>query len=129
MVGHSYEQGGAAERWNQIYDVFTAEPRRMIIYSLMNEPEGRRLPLPEAAVPQHKSVDTESFRVQLRHQHLPKLADAGYVRWEADPLCVQRGPNFDEAATILKRVTEPVDGLPESLIADCRVLQQSPDDS
>lgn len=42
-----------------------------------------------------------SSTVELHHSHLPRLADAGYVEWEADPLVVRRGPAFDEIAPLL----------------------------
>lgn len=124
MESGSSGRGGTTERWNQLYGALSAVPRRRIIHALMSEPEERRLPLPDAAAPADSSVDGERFLIELRHHHLPMLADAGYVRWEEDPFCVQRGPEFEEAEIVLRRVMEPVDGLPEQLIEDCPILQE-----
>jgi len=84
----------------------------------------RRLPLPDAAESPNQSIDTETLCTKLRHYHLPKLAEKGYICWESDPFCVQRGPHFEEPAFILERVTESVDEYPERLLNDCQVLQQ-----
>lgn len=112
-----------AGQWNQVFDVLSAEPRREIIRSLLKEPQERRLSLPEAAASPNQSMDSETLAIQLRHHHLPKLADAGYVRWESDPFCVQRGPNFEEPAFIIQRVVDSVDEIPDSLINNCKIFQ------
>lgn len=113
-----------ADRWDQLFDVLSAEPRREIINSLLDEPKERRLPLPEAAQSPNQSIDSAMLTIKLRHQHLPKLADAGYVRWEQEPFCVQRGPNFAEPALIVETVFESIDEIPDSLIDNCKVLQE-----
>lgn len=112
-----------AERWDQLYEALSAEPRRMIISSLLDEPEERRLPLPAAAESPNQPRDAETLCIQLRHHHLPLLADAGYVRWEPDPFVVQRGPRFEEPACIIGLVTDSIDELPRSLINNCKIFQ------
>ena len=117
-----------ADRWDQLFDVLSAEPRREIIISLLDEPQERRLPLPEAAESPNQSMDSETLALKLHHHHLPKLANAGYVRWEHDPFCVQRGPNFAEPAFIVENVLESRDEIPDSLMNNCKVLQKMADD-
>lgn len=113
-----------ADRWDQLFDVLSAEPRREIIGSLLDEPKERRLPLPDAAISPNQSIDPEKLDVELRHHHLPKLKDAGYVRWESEPFCVQRGPHFDEPALIVGKVFESLDDIPNTLFENCKVLQE-----
>jgi hypothetical protein len=113
-----------AERWDRLYEALGAEPRRMIIASLLDEPEGRRLPLPDAAESPNQPVDSETLSIKLRHHHLPLLAEAGYVRWEDEPFVVQRGPRFNEPAFIIKMVTESVDELPIPLIKNCKIFRE-----
>lgn len=113
-----------AERWNHVFTVLAVEPRREIIRSLLDEPRERRLPLPEAAESPNQSMGSETFTLQLRHHHLPKLTDAGYIRWESDPFCVQRGPNFEEPAFFIEAVLESKDEIPTSLINNCKILQK-----
>lgn len=117
-----FEGGRETEAWDQLYEALAAEPRRLIIFSLMKEPDGRRLPLPDAAQLYNRAGDSESFRIELRHRHLPKLADAGYVQWENDPFSVQRGPHFDEPALVLAQMTDNRIEYPQRLRDECVVI-------
>jgi hypothetical protein len=100
----------------------------MIIFSLLDEPNERRLPLPDAAESPNQSVDSETLAIQLRHHHLPKLAEPGYVRWEDVPFYVQPGPNFDEPTLVVGKIAESADDIPESLVNNCRFLRELDDD-
>lgn len=124
MISDSPGEWDWAERWDRVFTVLAAEPRREIIRSLLDGPPERRLPLPEAAESPNQSMGSETLTIQLRHQHLPKLADAGYIRWESDPFCVQRGPNFEEPAFFIESVLESKDEIPTPLINNCKILQQ-----
>lgn len=117
-----------AERWNKLFDILSVEPRREIISSLLDVPQERRLSLPEAAESPNQSMDSESLAIHLRHHHLPKLAEEGYVRWDSERFCVQRGPNFAEPAFIVENVFESMDEIPESLIDNCRIIQKKIND-
>ena len=114
-----FEKG--TEHWNRLYDVLSAQPRRMIIFSLLKEPEGKRLPLPDAAESATHSRDGEKFRVALQHHHLPKLSEPGYVNWERDPFTVQRGRHFAEPALIVSKMTEATEEYPRRLRTECTV--------
>lgn len=116
------------DRWDQMFAALAAEPRRSLLFSLLNAPKERRLPLPDAAASSNRPIDPERLTIELRHHHLPQLAAAGYVRWEDDPFCAQRGPHFEEPALILEAVTESVEDIPDSLLRECPVLRESPDD-
>ena len=113
-----------AERWDQLYEALSAEPRRMIIAALLDEPEERRLPLPDAAESPNQPIDSETLSIKLRHHHLPLLAEAGYVRWTDEPFVVQRGPQFEEPAHILEMVSESIGELPSPLIDNCKIFKE-----
>ena len=117
------EEEDWADRWDRLYEALSAEPRRMIISSLLDVPEERRLPLPAAAESPNQPTDAETLCVQLRHHHLPLLAEAGYVRWEREPFVVQRGPRFEEPAVFIELVTDSIDELPTPLIDNCKIFQ------
>ena len=95
----------------------------MILYSLMDAPEERRLPLPEAAMAPTSSLDADRLNIGLRHYHLPVLAEVGYVRWEQDPFCVQRGPYFQEVETMMELIHESIGRFPTSLIDGCEIYE------
>jgi hypothetical protein len=52
------------------------------------------------------------IRTTLYHVHLPKLAEADYIEWNADSHMIRRGPNFDEIAPLLRLMAEHEDKLP-----------------
>jgi hypothetical protein len=116
-----------SERWDQLFGVLSAKTRRMILISLAEAPQERRLRLPDAAELPNRSMETEKLTTLLQHHHLPALADAGYVCWESEPFVVQRGPNFEEAEFIVNKVLDSVDEIPQSLIDDCTFLQERSD--
>ncbi|WP_435349270.1 helix-turn-helix domain-containing protein [Haloarchaeobius sp. HRN-SO-5] len=57
--------------------------------------------------------DLELFTSELYHAHLPKLAEEGYIEWDADARTVRRGWNFDEIAPLLHLLHEHQDELPD----------------
>lgn len=116
--------GSAIDRWNQLHEALADESRRMVIYSLLDVPKERRLPLPEAAQSPNISIDSKSLKIQLEHHHLPKLADAGYIRWERDPFCVQRGPRYEEVEIVFRQIINSLDQLPKTLICGCEILEK-----
>ena len=122
MTINTPREGVRTEKWDQLYEALSAQPRRMIIFSLMKESEEQRLPLPDAAQSSIQPMESENFSIRLRHLHLPKLADAGYIRWESDPFCVQRGPHFEEPAFVVEKLTESSHEYPERLRDECVVI-------
>jgi hypothetical protein len=57
--------------------------------------------------------DRELLATDLYHVHLPRLAEAGYVEWNADVETIRRGPNFDEIAPLLALMHDHRDELPD----------------
>jgi hypothetical protein len=129
MSGGSAGEWGWGERWDQLYAAMSAEPRRMVLLSLLDAAPGEQLPLPEAAESPNQSMDAETLTIHLLHHHLPKLAEPGYVRWERDPLRVRRGPHFDEAALVVETLMDSIDEMPPSLANNCRILKEMHDDA
>lgn len=107
--------GGVCDQWDRLLYQLSVQPRRQITVSLLDVSEERRLLLPEAALPSTSSVNSERFATELKHHHLPTLASAGYVRWEQDPFCVQRGPHFEVPAAVMQALIASADPLPGSL--------------
>lgn len=114
----------AVERWNTLHHAFASQERRMILYSLIDAPKNRRLPLPETAMAPDTPTTSKKIEVQLQHNHLPELADAGYIRWEKEPFCVQRGPCFDEVEAVFGVIHDSIDQFPTSLIDGCEIYEE-----
>jgi hypothetical protein len=112
------------EGWNQLFRALAAEPRRQIVGSLIEAPAERHLELPQAANPPFDRRDPAALSVQLRHVHLPRLAEGGYVRWEGDPLSVWQGPTFEEVAAVFRALYDHAEELPNRLVNNCRRLEK-----
>ncbi|WIV68320.1 DUF7344 domain-containing protein [Natrialbaceae archaeon AArc-T1-2] len=113
-----------AERWNRVFEVLSAEPRRQLLTTLADAPAGRHVSLPDAAVPPNGSVDHDRIRIHLRHRHLPMLADGGFVEWKRDPFRAWRGPTFDQAAVVLESLYARADVVPDPLVEGCHRLEE-----
>lgn len=120
----------ALERWNDLFNVLSAQSRRMIPFSLLGQRKERRLPLPETAVHSDEPTAPEELSIELdhHHHHLPILAEAGYVRWEREPFRVQRGTHFEEAAVILRWIVQSPEEFPSRLVSDREILGEREDD-
>lgn len=60
------------------------------------------------------SPDRETTRMELYHQHLPRLDETGYIDWEEDTGRVGRGADFDEIRPLLDLLDDHPDKLPAS---------------
>lgn len=54
----------------------------------------------------------EEFEVELYHNHLPRLRDAGFIEWDRDSGTITRGPRFDEIEPLLTLIVDHQDELP-----------------
>ncbi|MFC6721579.1 hypothetical protein ACFQHN_29350 [Natrialbaceae archaeon GCM10025896] len=60
--------------------------------------------------------DGEADEVILIHNHLPKLAKGGYVRWDRSTGEISRGPNFGEIEPLLDLIDTHADELSPKLL-------------
>jgi hypothetical protein len=75
-----------------------------------------REPTPGGAGPRHAPrEDGDSFELQLRHTHLPKLESAGLVEWDREADLVTRGPRFDDVEPAVRSIVENADRFPPDL--------------
>jgi hypothetical protein len=57
-----------------------------------------------------------SFMIRLRHNHLPRLEDAGYIEWDREEGTVSRGPAFGEVEPAIRLLSANADRLPSGLL-------------
>lgn len=110
------------ERWDNVFAVLDAEPRRQIVTSLLDS-DGS-VPLPESAINPNAPADPEQLRLELYHKHLPKLAEYGFVEWEDDPLVAKRGPQFEKVAIVFEALHAHAGSIPDSLVVGCQRLER-----
>lgn len=54
----------------------------------------------------------EREQIRLTHNHLPKLADAGYIEWDRETGEISTGPEFEEIEPLLEMMETHADDLP-----------------
>jgi len=62
------------------------------------------------SIPAGDELDAET--IDLIHNHLPKLADAGFVDWDQERQVVTRGPRFHEIAPLVDLMVAHQEELP-----------------
>lgn len=110
-------------KWDTTFKVLAAEPRRQLIVTLLDASPDESVPLPESAINPNVPEDPDRLRQELHHQHLPMLADYGFIEWGTDPLHASRGPRFNEAAVIFEALHSTSQCLPDSLVIGCQRLE------
>lgn len=85
--------------------------RRLLVALLDHNPQQDTVDLPEDA---HRGDEAlEALRQELFHHHLPKLEEAGFIRWNRDAGDVMKGPRFDEIRPLLELMRDHADELPD----------------
>ncbi|MFD1647637.1 DUF7344 domain-containing protein [Haloarchaeobius litoreus] len=55
----------------------------------------------------------EQLMIQMRHVHLPKLAESGFIEWDQETNTIRMGPQFEEIRPLLELMANHVDELPD----------------
>ena len=77
------------------YKNLAAEERRQVMYALAESGE--------TEIKIERIADEETM-LSMLHNHLPKLAEGGFVEYEAneDEMVIRRGPRFEELKVFLE---------------------------
>jgi hypothetical protein len=49
----------------------------------------------------------------MRHTHLPKLEESGFIEWDQERNIVRKGPQFEEIQPLLELMENHADELPD----------------
>lgn len=112
------------QNWDRVFEAARAEPRRQLIFSLLDASPEASVPLPESAINPTVPSEPTALRQELLHCHLPQLADRGFIEWERDPFVAMRGPRFGEIGTVLATLESAAPALPDSLVEGCQRLER-----
>jgi hypothetical protein len=58
-------------------------------------------------------VDSATVEIELYHNHLPKLADEGFIVWHPDTGEIERGPNWEKIEPLIRLLRDHQDELPD----------------
>lgn len=96
---------------DQLLEALSQPTRRHIVASLTkHDPRTEGALDPTTLTPDDRR--RKQFKLELRHNHLPWLDDAGYVHWDRDANTITRGPKFDEIEPLLTLLRTHQDELP-----------------
>jgi len=85
--------------------------RRLLVALLEHNPQQDDVTTPEDVHEGEKSL--EVLQKELYHSHLPRLEEAGFIRWNRDTHEVVKGPRFDEIRPLLELMRDHADELPD----------------
>ena len=60
----------------------------------------------------YSAADAEQLQIALRHVHLPKLEQRGFITWDRRRGAISKGPDWDEIAPLLTLIHDHSDELP-----------------
>jgi len=96
---------------DELFDALSHPYRRRILTRLR-----KRNPREEADFSAAELADDadeiDRLVLEIHHQHLPKLAEAGFLDWDREEDVITRGPRFDEIAPLIDLMVDHRDELP-----------------
>jgi hypothetical protein len=89
--------------------------RRVLLALIDNAPQ--TIPTGSTATVETDGGDKPQT-IAMQHNHLPKLADHGFIDWDRETQRVAKGPQFGEIEPLLTVLSENQDVLPASGVPD-----------
>ena len=83
--------------------------RKLLVALLEHNPQDDT---PVVIADSESDADAVERLVTMRHVHLPKLADYGFIEWNEETHEVTKGPKFDEIRPLLELLDDHEDELP-----------------
>ncbi|MDS0281605.1 winged helix-turn-helix domain-containing protein [Haloarcula onubensis] len=94
---------------DELFEILSHSVRRRVLTVLVRNEEHEAFS-PEEFAPGNGPFD--AFLASLHHVHLPKLAEAGFIRWNRERGTVTGGPRYDEVAPLVTLLLTHEDDLP-----------------
>ncbi|WP_205628434.1 DUF7344 domain-containing protein [Haloprofundus marisrubri] len=107
------ESQSAAPAMDTMLDILANRYRRRVLVALLdhNPQDDDETQIPDDAAPDDE--DPEELLLQMRHVHLPKLEEAGFIEWDQETNSVTKGPQFEEIRPLLELMANHGDELPD----------------
>lgn len=83
------------------FDALAAEQRRALLLALLDANPRDATTLSPASEQTKAMAPDREMPLAMYHNHLPKLEDYGYIRWDEATNEVTTGPRFEELQPLL----------------------------
>ncbi|MFC6873678.1 DUF7344 domain-containing protein [Halobellus marinus] len=100
---------------SRVFKALANSSRRQLLFALFDaQPQdGDHLDPLDLLVDGATTDDLAAIRLELRHFHLPKVADMGFIEWHRESGTLSMGPNWEEIAPLLQLMHDHRDELPD----------------
>jgi predicted transcriptional regulator len=99
-----------AVSFDDMLDVLIHIQRRKLLVALMDHNPQDDTPVVVGSEEEATSLDQ---LVQMKHVHLPKMVEYGFIEWDRDSHEVSKGQNFAEIRPLLELLDDHQDELPD----------------
>lgn len=86
--------------------ILSERQRRLILLTLKDDAEKTESDM------LFRSGEIDDAELQLVHNHLPRLEEAGYIEWDRDGGTISKGPRYAEIKPLLDLMENHADELP-----------------
>lgn len=95
---------------DDLFEALSHRHRRCLLSHLL---EVEQQNIPSIVEELHRGqMAPEHVRLELLHNHLPKLEACGFIDWNPQSNVVVRGPNFEDIDPYLRHIYDHRDSLP-----------------
>ena len=96
------------------FDALADKHRRELLVALLEEnPQQDTIQIAAHGDRGMRGTD-HRLRMAMYHNHLPKLVDYGFIRWNDDTHEVVKGPRFEEIQPLLELVVDYAENYPRA---------------
>lgn len=91
---------------DMLYALADGQRRRLLIALLEDDS-------PLVIADSESAADSLEHRMSMKHVHLPKLADYGFIEWDRERHEVSKGPKFVEIRPLIELLNNHENELPD----------------
>lgn len=97
-------------KFDDVLDALADVQRRKLLLALLEHNPQDDTPVVGDT---ESEVEAVANLVEMRHRHLPKLVEYGFIEWDEEHNEVKKGPEFAEIRPLLELLDDHEDELPE----------------
>lgn len=95
---------GTGSSLDEMLRVLADSHRRQLLAALLEEKSEEATEVQIPGDVQTGEKELERLHVQMSHNHLPRLEEAGLIRWDTETRIVRKGPQFEEIRPLLEQM-------------------------